>query len=192
VRGAEASARLAPAQASTVRSRLPCQDDRHRLGMYRADFDICVGGQKPKQLMLALHRVRLGAALAVPGRPDAGEHSQRPVLTEREPCRRLSRLGIAYSQNDVNGTPQRFSGFSQARQCGLLTLRMLVIGAPPKAGGPGMPHRAIASSRTPSGALLAIGARESGKTPGIGGRFSVRSRIARTRAMIAACPLVRE
>jgi hypothetical protein len=40
--------------------------------------------------------------------------------------------------------------------------------------------------------LRAIGARKSGKTPGIGRRFPVRSRIARTSAMIAACPLVRE
>ena len=53
---------------------------------------------------------------------------------------------------------QRFSGLSQRRQCGLFTFRMLVIGAPPKAGGPGMPQRAIASSRTPSGALRTIGA----------------------------------
>src|ERR1700730_18018977 len=104
----------------------------------------------------------------------------------------LRGLVSAYSQNDVNGTTHRFSGFSQARQCGLFTLRMLVIGAPPKAGGPGMPHRAKASSRTPSGALRAIGARKSGKIPGIDGRFPVRSRIARTSAMIAACPLVKE
>src|SRR3984893_5253847 len=104
----------------------------------------------------------------------------------------LRGLVSAYSQKDVKGTTQRCSGLSQARQCGLLTLRMLVIGAPPKAGGPGMPHRAIASSRTPSGALRAIGAGKSGKIPGIGGRFPVRSRIARTSAMIAAWPLVKE
>src|SRR5665213_15700 len=69
-------------------------------------------------------------------------------------------LGLvsAYSQNEVHGTTQRFSGLSQRRQCGLLVLRMFVIGAPPNAGGPGMPQRAIISSRTPSGALRTIGA----------------------------------
>src|ERR1700693_5500698 len=51
---------------------------------------------------------------------------------------------------------KRLSGLSQARQCGLFTLRMLVMGAPPKAGGPGIPHRAIASSRTPSAAWRAV------------------------------------
>jgi hypothetical protein len=40
--------------------------------------------------------------------------------------------------------------------------------------------------------LSAIGAEKSGKIPGIGGRLPVRSRIARTSAMIAPYPLVRE
>src|SRR5580704_18443819 len=80
-------------------------------------------------------------------------------------------LVSAYSQNDVKGATHRFSGFSQARQCGLFTLRILVMGAPPEAGGPGMPHRAMASSRTPSDALRAMGARKSGNIPGIGGRL---------------------
>jgi len=67
-------------------------------------------------------------------------------------------LVSAYSQNDVHGTTQRFSGLSQRRQCGDLVLRIFVIGAPPNAGGPGMPQRNIASSRTPSGALRTTGA----------------------------------
>jgi hypothetical protein len=67
-------------------------------------------------------------------------------------------LVLAYSQNDVQGTTQRCWGLSQARQCGLPTLRILVIGAPPKAGGPGMPQRSIASSRAPSTALRTTGA----------------------------------
>jgi hypothetical protein len=37
----------------------------------------------------------------------------------------------AYSQNEVAGTMQRFCVPSQPRQCGLPTLRILVIGAPP-------------------------------------------------------------
>src|SRR5579862_2888369 len=85
----------------------------------------------------------------------------------------LRGLVSAYSQKDVKGTKQRLAGFNQARQCELLTLRMLVIGAPPKAGGPGMPQRAMANSRKPSGAVRAIGARKSGKMPGMGGRLPV-------------------
>jgi hypothetical protein len=62
--------------------------------MNRANFGICIGGQKSEQFMLALYRVRLRAAPAVPDRPDAGEDGERPVFTQREPCRRLTRLGI--------------------------------------------------------------------------------------------------
>ena len=43
----------------------------------------------------------------------------------------LRGLVSAYSQNEVKGTIQRCSGLSQARQWGLFTFRMLVIGAPP-------------------------------------------------------------
>jgi len=43
----------------------------------------------------------------------------------------LRGLVSAHSQKDVNGTTQRLSGSSQARQCALFTLRMFVIGAPP-------------------------------------------------------------
>src|ERR1019366_6651688 len=64
-----------------------------------------------------------------------------------------------YSQNEVHGTTQRLSGMNQRRQCGDFTFRMFVIVAPPKAGGPGIPQRTIASSRTPSGALRTTGAR---------------------------------
>ena len=46
----------------------------------------------------------------------------------------------AYSQNEVAGTRQRFSLPSPPRQCGLLTLRMFVTGAPPYWSGPGMPQ----------------------------------------------------
>jgi signal transduction histidine kinase len=56
----------------------------------------------------------------------------------------------AYSQNDVAGTRQRFLAESQPRQCGLETLRMLVTGWPPNCSGPGMPQRAMTSSRSPS------------------------------------------
>jgi hypothetical protein len=135
----------------------PCQDDRHCFGMDRADVGVGVGGEKAEKLVFALNRVRLGAALAVPCRPDTGEHRKRPSSSANQ-VGVFRGLVSAYSQNDVKGTTQRFSGLSQGRQCGLFTFRMLVIGAPPNAGGPGMPQRANANSRTPSGALRAIGA----------------------------------
>src|SRR5712671_1995386 len=47
----------------------------------------------------------------------------------------------AYSAKLLNGTRQRFSGFSQARQCGEEVLRMLVTGGPPARGGGGIPQR---------------------------------------------------
>jgi hypothetical protein len=62
----------------------------------------------------------------------------------------------AYSQNDVAGTRQRFLAESQLRQCGLETLRMLVTGWPPNWSGPGMPQRAMTSSRAPSALLRTI------------------------------------
>jgi Resolvase, N terminal domain len=52
----------------------------------------------------------------------------------------------AYSAKLLNGTRQRFSGFSQPRQCGEAVLRMFVTGGPPVRGDGGMPHRIIASS----------------------------------------------
>ena len=47
----------------------------------------------------------------------------------------------AYSAKLLAGAKQRFSGFSQPRQCGDDVLRMLVTGGPPVRGGGGMPHR---------------------------------------------------
>jgi hypothetical protein len=68
----------------------------------------------------------------------------------------------AFSLNDVNGTRQRQAGPSQRRQCGLAVLRTLVTPLstflPCKAkAGDGMPQRAFANSRTPSGAVRTIG-----------------------------------
>jgi len=88
----------------------------------------------------------------------------------------------AYSQNDVAGTRQRFLAESQPRQCGLETLRMLVTGWPPNCSGPGMPQRAMTSSRSPSALLRTIGASWSGKIPG----------NVRNRARMGAWPLVSE
>jgi hypothetical protein len=51
----------------------------------------------------------------------------------------------AYQQNDVNGTTRRLSGLGQRRQYGLFVLQIFLIGAPPNAGGPDIPRRAIAN-----------------------------------------------
>jgi hypothetical protein len=61
----------------------------------------------------------------------------------------VSRFGSgAYSAKLFAGTKQRFSGFSQSRQCGELVLRMLVTGGPPDFGGGGIPQRIMVSSRS--------------------------------------------
>ena len=44
--------------------------------------------------MLPLYRIGLGAALAVPVRPDASEHGERSRLIECKPGWRLLRFGI--------------------------------------------------------------------------------------------------
>jgi len=53
-----------------------------------------------------------------------------------------------YSAKLLNGTRQRFSGFSQPRQCGDDVLRMFVTGGPPVRGGGGMPQRISVMSRS--------------------------------------------
>src|SRR6478672_5598950 len=63
----------------------------------------------------------------------------------------------AYSAKLLTGTKQRFSGFSQPRQCGDEVLRILVTGGPPVRGGGGMPHRIMLNSR-PLSVLRTTGA----------------------------------
>src|SRR5712671_4275009 len=63
----------------------------------------------------------------------------------------------AYSAKLFAGTKQRFSGLSQARQCGDDVLRMLVTGRPPMRGGGGIPHRIMLNSR-PVSVLRSAGA----------------------------------
>jgi hypothetical protein len=94
----------------------------------------------------------------------------------------------AHSQNNVNGTTQRFAGVSQPRQCGLFVLRIFMIGAPPNAGGSGMPQRSIANSRAPSGALRMtwrhIIREDAGRR-----QMPVMSRIARAQRSTSGFPL---
>src|SRR3974390_2325854 len=63
----------------------------------------------------------------------------------------------AYSAKLFAGTRQRFSGFSQPRQCGEVVLRMLVTGGPPVRGGGGMPQRMVTIS-VPASLLRITGA----------------------------------
>jgi hypothetical protein len=97
-------------------------------------------------------RFGFGATVAFELGPNASEGNQRPVVTEREPDESfflVSGFGSgAYSAKLLNETRQRFSGFSQPRQCGDDVLRMLVTGGPPVRGGGGIPQRIVVSSRS--------------------------------------------
>jgi hypothetical protein len=97
----------------------------------------------------------------------------------------------AYSAKLLNGTKRRFSGLSQARQCGEDVFLIFVTGYPPARGGGGMPHRIVTISRSVP-ALRTTGAGKSGKTPGIGGRLPTYRFITRKSAMIAAWLVVIE
>jgi hypothetical protein len=63
----------------------------------------------------------------------------------------------AYSAKLFAGTRQRFSGLSQARQCGDEVLRMFVTGKLPARGGGGIPQRIVIISR-PLSVLRTTGA----------------------------------
>ncbi len=102
----------------------------------------------------------------------------------------LRGLVSAYSQKDVAGTTHRLPLPSHRPQCGLLTFRTFVTGCPPNCGGPGMPQRAMRSSRSPLEATRMIGAIWSGKIAGRGGRLPARSRLTANRSRIACWPLV--
>ena len=54
----------------------------------------------------------------------------------------------AYSAKLLKGTKHRFSGLSQARQCGDDVFLMFVTGNPPALGGGGIPQRIMVSSRS--------------------------------------------
>src|SRR6202795_578749 len=100
-----------------------------------------------------VHRVQMRAKKA------SGRLSSNANHTgEREPSGKTS-----FSAKLVKGTMQRLSTPSHRRQCGDLTLRMLVtpgsVFLPAMAKvGDGMPQRAIVSSRTPSATVRTIGA----------------------------------
>jgi hypothetical protein len=120
------------------------QDHRHRLPMDRLHHGVRRGRQEAVNMVRPRHRLALGAAITVEGRPDC-RRSRSTVGRRRARTRPRSFFLVsgfgsgAYSANELNGTRQRFSGFSQLRQCGEEVLRMLVTGGPPVRGGGGMP-----------------------------------------------------
>lgn len=135
------------------------QDGRHGIRMGRRDDRV---GFRRREIRKARARRRSARSWAL-GRPLQGV--QRPAKAKSgRSSLSANQIGVlrglvsAYSQKHVAGTTQQLSFPSQRRQCGLLTLRMFVIGAPPNCGGPGIPQRAMTSSRSPSGATLTIGA----------------------------------
>ena len=96
------------------------------------------------------------------GMLDLGSSRDRPVFVKRKPDHVLFvRLRVwlwSLFRKLLAGTKHRLSGLSHPRQCGDDVFRMFVTGAPPYWGGPGIPQRAIASSRPPSAPLRTIGA----------------------------------
>ena len=62
-----------PRSERTFPQPYPCPVNRHSLRMDGSNFGVGVGREKSEELMLALNRVRLGAACAVPCRPDTGK-----------------------------------------------------------------------------------------------------------------------
>jgi len=99
-------------------------------------------GQEAVDEVRAGDRLRLRAAIAVERRPDASERKQRTILIQREPHHVFFlgfrvRLGRVFGEA-IGRTKQRFSVFSQPRQCGDDVLRILVTGGPPVRGGGGM------------------------------------------------------
>ena len=138
------------------------QDHRHRLGMDRLDDGVRRRRQKAVDLMRSRHRLRLGAAVALERRSRCrrSANSGRSSLSANQTTSFFLVSGFgsgAYSAKLLNGTKQRFSGFSQPRQCGDDVLRMLVTGGPPVRGGGGMPQR-IMVHLVPVSALRITGA----------------------------------
>jgi hypothetical protein len=89
--------------------------------MNRIDDGVRRRREKPIDLMRARDRFRFRPAVAFELGPDAGEAGQRPIVVDREPDDILFLgPGVRFRRSAklLNGTRQRFSGFSQPRQCG--------------------------------------------------------------------------
>jgi hypothetical protein len=145
------------------------QDDRHGLRMNGRDDGVRVVVRKPNSLCCPPT-----AALFGPRTPRQGVHRPAKAKADRHSRR-----------TKVAGTMQRFRLPSHPRQCGLPTLRILVIGAPPNCGERGIPQRAMTAW---PGCERSVP--WSGRIPGNRGRLRVRSCRARNQSRIADWPLV--
>jgi hypothetical protein len=113
---------------------------------------------------------------------DKESASRRPLALRCEP--RWLRGHAVDHPSGIDATIARSVGGvseSQPRQRELLTLRMLVTGAPVHRQARHAP-RAMASSRSPSAPMRMIGGIWSGKIPGNSGKFPVQSCRARTQS----------
>ena len=120
------------------------EDHRHCFRMNRLDYGVGFRGEKAIDQMWPWNWLRLSAALAPIGRPEASKSEQGPLIAQGKPDYVLflvAGLGSgAYSEKLEAGTRQRCSGLSQPRQCGDDVLRILVIGYSPNLGGGGPAH----------------------------------------------------
>ena len=91
------------------------------------------------------NRTRTTGTFHGPGRPP----SDTPTLPKAAGAS-LQQIGSgAYSAKLLNGTKQRCSGLSQARQCGDDVFLMFVTGKPPELDGGGIPQRIVANYTCP-------------------------------------------
>ena len=128
------------------------QQHRHRLRMHGTDNAVRRRGEKAEERMLAVDRRGLRPARAVPRRPQAREGAERAALVEREPGRNLPRLGVGpFAERGQRDQDAASPARASAASAGLSGLRMLVTGAPPNCGGPGMPQRIISRRRAAVG-----------------------------------------
>jgi hypothetical protein len=93
------------------------QDHWHCLWVDRLNDRVRRRGQEAVDQVRAGERLRLGATIAFEFGPDTGERKRRAIIIEREPDDiplLVSGFGSgAYSAKLLNGTRQRFSGFSR-------------------------------------------------------------------------------
>jgi hypothetical protein len=119
--------RLEPA----VDFRRRCQNDRHGLRVDRSHDSIGLRRKKSKQLMFTLDRRALWASHTAPGRPQAREGEERPILAQSKPGRCFTRLRIRVIAKRGRRDHAAVSCAEPSSPMGLLTLRMFVTGWPP-------------------------------------------------------------
>src|ERR1700729_893 len=95
---------------------------------------------------------------APPTSPEAGEGDQRSILGECKPCRGLAGLRVFVLAEAGRGHETPVPRREPTAPVRTRDVADVVTGWPPNRGGPGMPQRAMTSSRSPSALLRTIGA----------------------------------